>query len=84
MCQGKEASDVWWKWWLKLNGVFLTWGGFGQVLSFPSSLQPLCLQFVDPICFLEAGFSFNLSGERERCLRHANELLLSSMLQSGL
>lgn len=47
---------------------------------FPSA--PVPLDFVDPICFLETGFFFffNLSGERENCLRNTNELLLSGTL----
>lgn len=48
---------------------------------FPSA--PVPSEFIDSICFLETRFFFfNLSGEREKCLRNTNELLLSGTLLS--
>lgn len=43
-------------------------------------LDPVPLEFVDPICFLETGFLKNISGERKNCLRNTNQLFLSGTL----
>lgn len=80
---------------LKPTAGFPAWDGFGvlpvewDLMSsisrafFPLfSSAPVPSEFTDPICFLETGFFFflNLSGEREKCLRNTNELLLSGTL----